>query len=65
MTGDRAWEALDAVPEAVVLVDANGLVAHVNDRARFVLELSDDVVGSPAEQAVELWDGDEPVTKRL
>ncbi|MDX1510004.1 MAG: ATP-binding protein [Nitriliruptorales bacterium] len=65
MSGDSAWNALDALPEGVLVIDDGGRIIHANDRARLLLELSDDSIGQSCEQAVELWSGDEVVTKRL
>lgn len=48
--------ALDLVPEAVVVVDRDGRIAHVNDRARAVLGVDPSVVGKPFDDAVPLQD---------
>jgi signal transduction histidine kinase len=46
--------ALDLVPEAVVLIDATGKIRHVNDRARTLLDLADDAVGSDLTDVLEV-----------
>lgn len=65
MSKSGRWEAFDDLPEAVVVVDRAGAIAHVNDRARALLELSDDAVGTPLSETLELRNGDEAVTALL
>lgn len=48
MTDDAAregWAALDLVPEAVLVLDGDHVVLHMNDRARSLLGLPDDAIG--------------------
>ena len=52
---DERW-VLDTLPEAVVGVDAEGLVTLVNDRAVAVLGLGEDAVGQPLGDLVDLRD---------
>lgn len=47
-------QALDLVPEAVVLIDASGTVLHVNDRAVAMLDLAGDAVGSDLTEVLEI-----------
>jgi signal transduction histidine kinase len=46
----------DRLPEAVVVVSADGTVAHVNDRARLLLGLTPDVVGKHLDDVLDLRD---------
>lgn len=48
--------ALDALPEAVVVVDLTGVVTEVNDRARVVLGLTSAAVGAPLEDVLQVLD---------
>ncbi len=48
--------ALDLLPEAVVLVAADGTVTHCNDRARALLGVDDDSAGRLLTEVVELRD---------
>jgi signal transduction histidine kinase len=47
---------LDRLPEAVVLLDADGRISHVNDRARVVLGLEASDVGKPLNDVLALTD---------
>ena len=51
----HAYPALDLLPEAVVVVGADGIVEAVNDRATRMLA-GTDVVGKPFSEALELRD---------
>jgi signal transduction histidine kinase len=46
--------AFDALPDAVVVVEADGRVALVNDRAATLLGLDERAVGAPVEDVLEL-----------
>lgn len=46
----------DALPEAIIVVGADGRVDLVNDRAETLLGLTPDVVGQPLEEVLELRD---------
>jgi signal transduction histidine kinase len=46
----------DRLPEAVVVVGADGSVTHVNDRARLLLGLTPDVVGKHLDDVLDLRD---------
>jgi signal transduction histidine kinase len=46
----------DRLPEAVVVVGADGTIRAVNDRARLLLGLTPDVVGKPLGDALDLRD---------
>lgn len=48
---------LDALPDGVLLADADGIVTHANDMARRLLR-TDDLVGRPLAEAVALQDLD-------
>lgn len=65
MPDNGRWEAFDDLPEAVVVVDPAGVVAHVNDRAQVMLELPSDVIGAPVAETLELRNGEESVTALL
>jgi signal transduction histidine kinase len=54
--GRDSYAALDLVPEAVVLVGSDGAVQHINDRARTLLDLDDEALGSPIEDVLVLGD---------
>ncbi|MFA9445600.1 ATP-binding protein [Egicoccus sp. AB-alg6-2] len=51
----RGYEAFDLLPEAVLVMDADGVVVAVNDRARVLLGGADPV-GKPFADALELHD---------
>jgi signal transduction histidine kinase len=48
--------ALDLLPEAVVVCDADDVVQHVNDRARVLLGLNGSAVGTPVGDVVAVLD---------
>ena len=50
------FAALDLLPEAVVIVDATGRVAHVNERARGLLALSPAARGRALGEVIDLRD---------
>lgn len=52
----RGLEALDLIAEAAVLVDDDGRIRHVNDRAVALLGLSAEDVGAPLGDRLELVD---------
>lgn len=53
---ERAYAALDLVPEAVLVLDDDGVVQHANDRARTLLCLPDDAVGLAVGKLVDVRD---------
>lgn len=48
---------LDRLPDAIVLLTADGTVVDVNDRARTVLGITDRTIGRRADEVLELRDG--------
>lgn len=55
----------DLLPEAVVVVDADGVIRTCNDRAYALLELTSDDVGQPLTKAIELQDDGGTVCDQL
>jgi signal transduction histidine kinase len=53
---DVTLDALDLLPEAVVVVDRGLVVTHVNDRAAALLGLHPDGVGAPLAAVLDLTD---------
>jgi signal transduction histidine kinase len=56
VTDRSAYATLDLVPEAVLVLDADHHVVHMNDRARVLLGVTDESLGEPVAKVLDLRD---------